>query len=97
MIKKFLAITAILLVNSCFPSIDNLDCPMSPTYREQDFAQSAYDDFTTSLADVTEEETKKMFRCFYTYGDKIYYYSRFMNSGYVLVRNNKAITYYEKN
>ena len=94
--KKTLFLATIFLVASCVPSLDRLNCPMSPSYEEQDFAQSAYDDLGTSLADVKPEEIKKMFGCFYETGDKIYYYSRFMNSGYVLVRSGKAITYYDK-
>lgn len=96
MMKKILFLAIIFLTNACVPSFDRLNCPIAPSYADQDFAQSAYDDLGTSLANVKFEEIKKMFGCFYEAGDKVYYYSRFMNSGYVLVRSGKAITYYDE-
>ena len=95
--KNNFLLLLIFFIASCVPSLDRINCPIAPSYEEQEFAQYAYNDFGTSLANVSAEEIKKMFGCFYEDGDKIYRYRRFVGSGYILVRDDVAITYYEKN
>lgn len=92
---KAFAIIFLLLTTSCIEIAENISCkPIS--YQEQEIAKSLYGDMFASRVSLTYEEGRKIFGCNYSVGDYVYTYSRLYDEGYVLVRDNNAITYREK-
>lgn len=90
--KKIFAICSFLLTASCAQMLEDIGCG-TPPYYEQQQAKSLYGDLFSSRVYMNYEEGRKIFGCYYRYGDVVYSYSRLFDSGYVLVRGNQAITY----
>ncbi len=90
--KKIFVICTFLLTASCAEIIEDMGCGM-PSYYEQNEAKSLYQDLFSSRVYMNYDEGRKIFGCYYRRGDLVYSYSRLFDSGYVLVRDNKAIAY----
>lgn len=90
--KKFI-FAVFLLCTSC-EGID-FSCS-SPSEYNKNTAQSYYDTFGTSLvSDAVHNKIRKKFACQYRAGDKIYAYTTFWSTYYVLVRYGEAVMYVE--
>ena len=68
----------------------------SPSEYTQQRAQDFFEDAYTTKIFIIGNLGYKVFGCYYYSGDEIYYYKTIFNSGYILVRNNEAITYVEE-
>ena len=90
--KKFIFVF-FLLCTSCEGT--DFSCS-SPSEYNKNTAQSYYDTFGTSLvSDAEHNKIRKKFACQYRAGDKIYAYTTFWSTYYVLVRYGEAVMYVE--
>lgn len=82
------------LTTSCANFIGNY-CPQISEY-DQNLAQNYYQSFGVFRSHLTNEKAKKLFGChFRKTTDYIYSYNTFWGKKFILVRNEKAITWSE--
>ncbi len=92
--KKICFVIPLFLAISCSPELfSHMGCGM-PSYEEKAEAKALLGEFTTRKMSMNPNQAKKIFGCYYYEGDEVYSYNRFMNRGYVLVRDGKAVTYH---
>jgi hypothetical protein len=94
--RKFSQILALLILASCYDGSGVSNCFSWASDYDKATAQSYYETIGTSLvSDKTFNRIKPKFKCEYRTGDKIYSYSTFWDTKYILVRHGQAVTYVE--
>ena len=92
---KFILLFLVLISSNCMGTLHQMGC-FSPSEYTQQRAQDFFEDAYTTKIFIIGNLGYKVFGCYYYSGDEIYYYKTIFNSGYILVRNNEAITYVEE-
>ncbi len=92
--KKLLLITALLITSSCYQMFDIAGCGM-PSAQDKEAAKWFYKNASIAVVNLSSEQNKNMFGCHFEAGDEVYSYKNFWNKGYILVRDDKVITYYK--
>lgn len=90
--KKISLLLICLFLTSCYI---NGYCDVSEWKQRE--AQSMYNDFGTSIAEMDRGKMEKIFGACYRVGDQVYSYNTLWNKKYILVRYDKAVTYIEDN
>ncbi len=90
--KKIIFSAAFFLVISCVEVVENIGCGV-PTYDERETAKSLYNPLFSTKVSLDYDEARKVFGCQYERGDLIYTYSRFYDSGYLLMHDGQITTY----
>lgn len=87
----------LLLTSSACVGINGLVC-VDPSEYERNSAQSYYDSFGANLERISDEKAKELFGCnYFKTTDYIYSYKPYFGKKkFILVRDNKAVTYAEE-
>ncbi len=90
--KIISSLVFLLFLTSCTNEMfDHIGCGMPPEEDRKE-AKALFNDIMTVKANLSEEQAKKIFGCYYYQGDEVYSYSRIIGKGYVLVRYGRPVT-----
>lgn len=92
--KNLLLIIALLFTSSCYQMFDKMGCG-TPSAQDKQDAKWFYQNASLQEAHLPIDQNKTMFGCYYEEGDVVYSYKNFWNSGYILTRDDKVITYHK--
>ena len=89
--KKISFLSICFLLTSCYTSGY---CDVSEWKKNE--AQSMYNDFGTTVAEMPQDKAARIFGNCYHRGDDIYSYNTLWSKKYILVRYDRAVTYIEE-
>jgi hypothetical protein len=93
--KYYILLLILFSLSSCEGFMQQVGC-FSPSEYDQMQAQQLFNTTYSTRMHIYGDMGSRLFGCHYYPGDEIYYYKTIFRSGYILVRDYIAITYYEE-
>ena len=93
--KNYLLIFLFIITASCEGFMQQVGCFAPSDYDQTQAHQLFMTTYSTKMM-IYGDMGSRLFGCHYYYGDEIYYYKTIFRSGYILVRDGIAVTYYEE-